>query len=80
MREGNVFTGVCLFTGEGTPGPTQVLSREGVPPGPVQVLSGGGGTSDKNRDYHLPHGQDQGLICYSMGGTPLAVTQNDFLK
>ena len=47
LLKGNVFTGVCLLTGESVP-PVQVLSGW-----VVQVLSGGAG-AEEGRDTSCP--------------------------
>ena len=66
----------------------KVSVRAGIPPRPVQVLSGGGELPYRQDQwlppkpglgYRPPYGQDQDLIRYVQVGTPVTVTQEDFL-
>ena len=84
--EGTVFTGVCLSTGWGYPGqghpPGQ--DRTGVPPPPVLGLGysppptlAGSGVPPP---HSLPRRQNnRASTCYTAGGMPLAVMQENFL-
>ena len=52
MREGNVFTGVCLFTPQGTPlppGPGE--DRGGTPGQGTSPVRSGGGTCPLGEQY-----------------------------
>ena len=78
MREGYVFTGVCLPTG-GVPQVFGPWSFLGVPHGLWSlVLSGGGGYPRQGRGYFPSRHTEWGRMC-GAGGMPLAFTREDFL-